>query len=109
MLKGRLAVVYEEMDKGRIEERPLVEHVPHRRAIRGFCGVKGGVTVNPIPDILDTLIHELFHRRYPHWSERYVKQQTTILLRSLSPEEQQALYDHYMTIRIPSRRKKAVQ
>lgn len=107
--KRYLPLVYDELAKGRIEERPLVEHQPHRKAIRGYCTTKGIVSVNPIPDTLDTLIHELFHRRFPHWSERYVKQQTTMLIRSLSPEEQQKLYDEYCEHRQPTRRKKAVQ
>jgi hypothetical protein len=107
--KRRLAGIYEELSNGRISEQPLVEHLPRRKAIRGFCAVSGVVTINPIPDTLDTLIHELFHRRFPHWSERYVKQQTTLLIRAMSPEEQQTMYDTYLKRRTTTKRKKAVQ
>lgn len=107
--KRFLPGVYAELTSGRIVEQPIVEHVPARKAIRGYCGVDGKVTVNPIPDILDTLVHELFHRRFPHWSERYVKQQTTMLIRSLTPEEQTHLFEKYSKVRTKKTRKKAVQ
>ena len=108
--KRFLGGIYDELSKGRVEERPIVEQTPHRRQIYGYCHDRtGDIAINPVPSMLDTLIHELFHRRFPHWSERYVKQQTTLLIRSLSPEEQQDLYDRYCQLRTKVRRKKAVQ
>jgi hypothetical protein len=110
MATNRLDEVYEEINRGDIYEQPIVEQKPVRRSIYGYCHDKTGVvTINPQLSVLDTLIHELFHRRHPSWSERYVKAQTTRLIRSLTPEQQQALYDHYLRVRVRSRRKKAVQ
>lgn len=103
-----LDVIYEELNKGAVIEQPLVESHPRRSAIRGYCSPSGVVTVNPIPDILDTLIHELLHRRYPEWTERTVKRETTKLIRKLTPEAQRALYDHYLSVRDRTSRTKSV-
>ena len=91
----RLSDIYEELARGDIEERPLIEHRPKRAPLRGYCGKDGRITVNPIPDTLDTLIHELLHRRHPTWSERTVKRETTKLIHSLTPEEMRDLYVTY--------------
>lgn len=90
-----LDTIYSEMLNGPIEERPLVEHRPKRGAIRGYCSSRGVVTVNPIPDILDTLVHELLHRRYPRWTETTVRRETTRFMHRLTPEDMRGLYDFY--------------
>lgn len=106
----KLQRLYEALDKGDVYEQPVVEQKPRRRSIYGYChDANGTITINPVLHVLDTLVHELFHRMNPSWSERTVKRETTKLIRALSPEEQQALYDHYQIVKQPKRRKKAVQ
>lgn len=53
------------------------------------------ITINPVHSIVDTLIHELLHRLYPQWSERYICSRTGRLMRNLSDAEFQAIYDEY--------------
>lgn len=53
------------------------------------------VEVNPGVDVVDTLVHELLHRLYPDWSERYVRNRTTFLMRRLTDAELQMLYAEY--------------
>lgn len=98
-MKRRLEEIREQLTQTKVEERPIVEHHPRAKPIRGYADGEGTVVVNPVPDTLDTLIHELFHARYPKWSERYVKAETTRLVRSLTHEEQQALYKAYRSCR----------
>lgn len=94
-MKRRLEEIKEQLSLSKVEERPLCERNPKIKPIRGYSSGNGTVVVNPIPDILDTLIHELLHERYPKWSERYIKSETTRLVRSLTHEEQTALYKEY--------------
>jgi hypothetical protein len=53
------------------------------------------ITINPIPETVDTVIHEVLHRLYPHWSERYIKNRTSYLMKRMSDEEVQLVYDEY--------------
>jgi hypothetical protein len=53
------------------------------------------ITINPVPEVVDTIIHELLHRLYPTWSERYIKNRTSYLMRRMTDEEVQLLYDEY--------------
>jgi len=48
-----------------------------------------------VPEVVDTIIHELLHRLYPHWSERYIKNRTSYLMKRMTDEEVQLLYDEY--------------
>lgn len=53
------------------------------------------ITVNPIPHVVDTLIHEILHHLYPSWTESQVKRQTTMLLRQLSNSEVRQIYQEF--------------
>jgi hypothetical protein len=53
------------------------------------------ITVNPVPDVVDTVIHELLHRLYPQWSERYIKNRTSYLMKRMTDEEVQLFYEEY--------------
>jgi len=97
-----LSLIWEELGKGKVEERPLQEKRPRKKAIRGWCDGEHAV-VNPIPDTCDTLIHELLHRRFPDWSERTVKARTTEMIRRLTPEEMRAIYLEYSAVKVPKR------
>jgi hypothetical protein len=53
------------------------------------------ITINPAIATVDTLIHETLHRLEPQWSENYVRRTTTWLMRRMSDEQIQALYEEY--------------
>ena len=53
------------------------------------------ITINPVPEVVDTIIHELLHRLYPQWSERYTKNRTSYLMKRMTDEEVQLLYEEY--------------
>lgn len=100
MSSGRrwLPQIWEELGKGRVEERELVDKKHPLTPISGLQ-VGNKVIVSPVHDVVHTLVHELFHRRYPHWPEIYVCSRTTELMRLLSPEEKKQLYDEYRRLR----------
>ena len=53
------------------------------------------LVVNPVPHIVDTLIHELLHKLHPDYSEQTVRSMTGKLMKQLSDAELQAIYDMY--------------
>lgn len=56
----------------------------------------GRVSINPAPGIVDTLLHEVLHHLRPDWSETVVRRRTTQLLRRMSHEEAQAIYEQWV-------------
>jgi hypothetical protein len=70
----------------------------HDAKVAGYC--EGGrVTVNPIFDTVDTLIHELLHRLRPRWTERGVATRTRRLMNTLSDREVARIYELYQGIK----------
>ena len=65
-----------ELQAGGIREAFMPRSGPYR-FVRGQCADDGQITVNPIHDTVDTLIHELLHRLHPAWTDRYVRRTTT--------------------------------
>jgi hypothetical protein len=55
----------------------------------------GTVEINPVPAIVDTVIHECIHALHPDWSESSVKRMTTRLFHRLSEEELRTIYRVY--------------
>jgi hypothetical protein len=55
-----------------------------------------GLTVNLIPDAVDSIIHEAIHSLYPDYSERQVKRLTTQVVSQLTGEEMQTIYYEFM-------------
>ena len=53
------------------------------------------ITINPIPEVVNTLVHETLHVLFPQWSENYVRRTTTYLMRRMTSEEIQTYYDEY--------------
>lgn len=90
-----LASVEDELTKGLIFEAPIVS-TTNSEHIEGLCSWETSkITVNPSVSVVDTLIHELLHRRYPKWSEERVRVHTWRLMRSLTPHDVQAWYRTY--------------
>lgn len=65
-----------ELNRGRIYEAALRDPTWH------LDGLQDGDTiyVDPRPAILESLIHELLHRRYPRWGERTVSREARRLI-----------------------------
>jgi len=69
-----------ELKKGPVYERAL------RSGSRWqYHGIADGtaVHIDPRPAVLDTLLHELLHNRYPRWGEARVTRTAERLIRSM--------------------------
>ncbi len=55
----------------------------------------GNVYVDPAPNVVDTLLHELLHRRYPRWGERRVSDTARRLVTAMSDQERRWWYRAY--------------
>ena len=95
--------VLAELGAGNITEDPKL-----RSDIRGerLEGLQQGkhIWVNPIYGVVDTVIHECLHRAFPSWTENYVRNRTSFLMRRMTIAEIETVYDEYMK---RARRKKA--
>ena len=54
---------------------------------------RGRVYINPQISFVDTAIHELLHRLRPRWSEGTVRRRTGKLMRALSDQEIDKVYE----------------
>ena len=89
----RLAEVAVEFSKGRIYEATLVDPTHH---LEGLCDHQSqAVVINPQVSVVDSLIHELLHRRYPDWSEARVRRETKRLMGRLSSHDVAVWYRRY--------------
>lgn len=83
--------------KSEFHEIYLVEN--ERASLRGLMEQHGEtykIYINPMPDVIHTVIHELLHVLYPDWSEQYIECQSTRLLNLLSHDEIIELYNQYL-------------
>jgi hypothetical protein len=90
-----LTHVEAEFKRGGIHERHLVAEGWH------LDGLQEGpnVYVDPAPNVIDTLFHELIHRRYPHWSEAHVSRTASRLVGKMSHAEVRRWYRRYTRAR----------
>lgn len=58
----------------------------------------GAVYVDPAPNVVDTLLHELLHRRYPRWGEKRVSDTARRLVTAMSDEERRLWYRAYRRV-----------
>lgn len=58
----------------------------------------GAVYVDPAPNVVDTLLHELLHRRYPRWGERRVSDTARRLVTAMSDDERRWWYRAYRRV-----------
>ena len=75
-MKASLAIdlddLMDELNRGRVYECSLHDPFFH------LDGLQQGeqVFVDPRPAVLETVLHELLHRRKPRWGERRVRQES---------------------------------
>lgn len=84
--------VWTELGAGRISEAYIKDG---KHFTDGFANGTGHITVNPVHQTVDTLIHEILHRLHPEWSENYVRRTTTFIRRRMTDEETLAFYQEY--------------
>lgn len=53
------------------------------------------ITINPVHQTVDTVVHEILHRLHPEWSENYVRRTTTWIRRRMTDDETRAFYLEY--------------
>lgn len=85
--------VWAEIGAGRISEAFIQDKNPDAY-VDGVC--EGSeITVNPVHQTVDTLVHEVLHRLYPQWKENYVRRTTSLLRNQMTDEETVRLYNEY--------------
>jgi hypothetical protein len=94
--------VREELARGGIVEAPISAPGEH---VAGYCDRESGIVcINPAPELADSIIHELTHRRWPRWGEARVKAETRRLLSHMSDEDVSSLVTAYRRRRHKRRR-----
>lgn len=66
------------------------------RDIYGFVAPNGSITINPVPHIVDTLLHELMHKLHPEYSEKAVRSVVGKLTKHMTSEDMEAVYEMYL-------------
>ena len=100
-----LDAITDELKKGLIFEAQILGSKEH---VEGLCSWETQeITVNPSVSVVDTLIHELLHRRFPGWSEERVRCETWRLIKRMSPDDIQRWYRKYQ--RMVKRKTKPVR
>lgn len=87
-----LGRIWAEIGAGKLTEAFIIDG---RSMTDGVVTGNGHITVNPVHQTVDTVIHECLHRAFPAWSETYVRRTTSYLRRRMSDEEIQAMYAEF--------------
>lgn len=96
MIRATLEEVWEELQKGSITEADLRDPTCH---LDGLCDYNTQrVYVNPQPSVVETLLHELIHRRHRRWSERRVDFEAKRLLSMMTHAEVAKWYRKYQAV-----------
>jgi len=87
-----LVEIWAELGASRIHEG-RIEDKTH--FVEGVCLNGRVITINPMPAMNDTICHELIHRLHPEWSEPYVRNRTTFILRRMTDDEHERFFREY--------------
>lgn len=94
----------EEFARGKIFEARL-NSVGKRAHLYGIYDPdRDEIVIDPRRAIVETLIHELLHRRFPHWSERRVRQTERRIMAEMALEDVWTWYRRYRRSAKKSRR-----
>lgn len=63
--------------------------------VYGQCLGQHTIEINPVPALVDTIIHETLHALKPEWSENTVRQQTSRVFNRLTEAEMKQIYEIY--------------
>lgn len=85
----------DELKRGRVYETRLAN------ARWQLDGLQDGecIYIDPRPAILETLLHELMHRRYPRWGERRVTLEARRMVVRMSEADKSRWWRAYRRIR----------
>lgn len=89
-----LLEVMAKLGEVRVKERFIPGDVKGE-IVYGQCHPNGVIEINPVPALVDTVIHECLHALHPEWTESSVKRMTTRLFHRLTEEEMQTIYKVY--------------
>ena len=84
--------VLAELGAGRVSEGRIHDK---EAFTEGLCIDSKHIVIDPVPNVVDSLLHEALHRLHPEWSENYVRNRTTFLLRRLTDAEVTQIYQEY--------------
>ena len=89
----------EELNRGKIYECTL------RDPMWRLDGLQHGevIYIDPRPAILETLVHELLHRRKPRWCERRVTREARTILSKMCDAELANWWKRYNQVKRKSR------
>lgn len=103
----RLAELQMELKNGRVVEARLSADGEH---IDGFCDYGSDhIWIDPRPAIVSTLIHELIHRRWKHWSEARVVREERRILANMTPDDVARWFRLYTKVKRTRKRSKRVE
>jgi hypothetical protein len=88
-----LAAISSEMARGDVYEAEIQAKDYH--CLGAMTIVDQRVYVDPAPMVVETLFHELLHRRYPRWGEKRVNKTAAGLLATLTDAEKRRWYRRY--------------
>ena len=84
-----------ELDRGRVWECRLRDPRWHLDGL----SLGENVYIDPRPAILETLCHELIHRRYPRWAERTVHREARRLVAKMDEPTIRRWWRHYNRVK----------
>jgi hypothetical protein len=96
-VKLSLAALWEELKLGRVFEAALKSPKGHH--FHGICDYeRDHIVIDPATNAVDTLLHELIHRRHPRYGERRVRIETQKLMNAMDDDTKRAWYRKYRRI-----------
>jgi hypothetical protein len=94
------AALRDELQRGRVHEADLRDPGYH---LDGLCD-GSRVYVNPAPAVVESLLHELMHRRFPRWGERRVLMESRRMVAYLTEQELRGWYRQYQAVAVKRKR-----
>jgi hypothetical protein len=87
---------------GQVDVREAwIEPARNEREVYGLwepaeeTGSRPCVTINPAPQVVKVLIHELLHELHPEWSENYIRNRASFVMNMMSSTQIWAVYEEY--------------
>lgn len=87
--------LYDELRRRKVWECPLRD--PHWH-LDGLCD-GDHIYIDPRPAILESVLHELLHRRKPRWGERRVISEARRLLSKMSDQDLACWWRRYQRVK----------
>lgn len=107
MNRATVEEVWAELQKGAITEADLRDPTCH---LDGLCDYGSQrVYVNPKPSVVETLLHELIHRRHKRWGEKRVDYEAKRLLSMMSHAEVARWYRRYQIVARKRKRPRIIE